>query len=314
MMICFPLDNTEYEALALGAWFGTRTRGVFAADDNYSVMSNGNMTVTLTSGYGWLKADRYWGVVIYEPEPTTLVIETAHGSLTRLAAICLQLDKNLNLAQPVVKYGPLGVNPALNTLPLPVRNIDYDEIYVAAVRVRAGATEILPSDIIELRLNETYCGIMRDGVTGIPTQALEEQWRFWADKEQADFETWARLTRTDFSEWAQTEREDFEAWELATKSSFEQWVLTIKDLLDEEVAGNLILLIESIRPILGSADPIETTIGAVSQMYVNIDTRSLFVCTDTSDGVYTWLAIIGGSAATGAAVLGASHLGAAYLM
>jgi len=56
-----------------------------------------------------------------------------------------------------------------------VRNLDFDEIYAAIIMVRAGATSILPTDITDLRLNETYCGIMRDGVTGIPTAQLQAQ-------------------------------------------------------------------------------------------------------------------------------------------
>ena len=36
-MICFPLDNTEYEAKDMGAYLGTRTRGVFSAEGNFAV-------------------------------------------------------------------------------------------------------------------------------------------------------------------------------------------------------------------------------------------------------------------------------------
>jgi len=200
-MNCFPLNNTWYEADALGAWFGTRTRGVFAAEGCYAVLPNGDMTVTLTPGHGWLKADKLWGTVIYDVEPTIMDIATADGALTRWAAICLQLDKNLNIAQPVVKYGPYGTNPAMNTLPMPVQiGLDYDEIYVSAIRIRAGTTEILASDIVDLRLEEAYCGLMRDGVTGIPTQGLYNE--------------------------------------------FHSWLETTKDILDEEVAGNLLNLIQ----------------------------------------------------------------------
>ncbi len=159
-MICFPLDNTDYMADALGAWFGTRTRGVFAADTHYAVTANGDMTVTLAPGIGWLKAEAFWGVCLHEINPTILAIATADGALTRYAAICLQLDKNANVAGVVVKYGPYGTNPALSSLPAPVQNsLDYDEIYVAAIRIRAGATSILTTDITDLRLNEAYCGV-----------------------------------------------------------------------------------------------------------------------------------------------------------
>jgi len=325
-MICFPLDNVEYEAEALGAWKGTRTRGVFAADTHYAVTANGNMSVNLAPGLAWLKAEAYWGVCVFEKNATTMQIDTADGSLTRWAAICLRLDKNLNDGYPIVKYGQFGTNPALSTLPLPEQNIDYDEIYVAAVRVRAGATEILTSDITDLRLNETYCGIMRDGVTGIPTQMLEDQWRAWSDREQRDFENWRNTERAVYELWAETTRANFELWMSTNKGDFESWSQTSKDqfyawweetkgIMDDDAAGHLLLLIEQIRPILGGADPTESTIGAVSQFYVNIDTGTLFVCIYKEGLIHTWLRVgSSGSVSSKAAVLGASHLGASYLM
>jgi len=68
------------------------------------------------------------------------------------------------------------------------------------------------------------------------------------------------------------------------------------------------------RPRLDMVDPTSTTPGAISQFYLNVDTGSLYVCIDTSGGVYTWMQITIGGFASGAAILGASHLGAAYLM
>ena len=59
-MTVFPLDNTEYEAKALGAWCGTRTRGVFSADGHYAVSANGGMAVSLSPGLAWLKADTHF--------------------------------------------------------------------------------------------------------------------------------------------------------------------------------------------------------------------------------------------------------------
>ncbi len=172
-MICYPLDNTEYEAKALGAWCGTRTRGVFAAEGHYAVTANANMTVTVSSGLAWLKADQFWGVAALEPNAQVLAIGTADGSLSRIDTICVRLDKNQNRGELIIKQGAYSPQPPV--IVPPVRNLDFDEIYVATVMVRAGATSILPTDITDRRLDETYCGIMRDGVTGIPTAQLQAQ-------------------------------------------------------------------------------------------------------------------------------------------
>jgi hypothetical protein len=125
-MICFPLDNTGYTAVGLGAWCGTRTRGVFADDGHYDVTENGDMTVTVSPGIAWLKADTYWGVCASETNPQILSIDTADGSLARIDAICIRLDKNQNVGGIVVKKGAYSPQPPI--ISPPVRNLDYDEI------------------------------------------------------------------------------------------------------------------------------------------------------------------------------------------
>ena len=215
-MICFPLNNTDYEADALGAWFATRTRGVFSADDHFAVSTNNDMTVTVSGGLAWLLMSDYWGTVVLETDPKTLTIDTADGALARVDAICIQLDKNANLAKVTVKKGAYSPQPPVVTAP--ARNQDYDEIYVAAVTVRAGTTSILPTDITDLRLDETYCGVMRDGVSGIPTQALQDMWTAW-----------------------------FAAWKTQTDQDFEAWFDTIKGMLSEDVAGQLALEIKDLQ-------------------------------------------------------------------
>ena len=46
---------------------------------------------------------------------------------------------------------------------------------MASVFVPAGTVSITSADITDLRLDEVFCGLMRDGVTGIPTEQLQNQ-------------------------------------------------------------------------------------------------------------------------------------------
>ena len=39
----------------------------------------------------------------------------------------------------------------------------------------AGAASVTVSNVTDLRLNEQYCGLLRDGVTSIPTDQLQSQ-------------------------------------------------------------------------------------------------------------------------------------------
>lgn len=263
-MICFPLDNTKYEANALGAWCGTRTRGVFASDTHYVVSSNGNMTVTVGPGLAWLKADTFWGVSAFEVNPTTLKIDTADGALSRIDAICIQLDKNKNIGGIIVKKGSYTPQPP--KLAAPVRNLDYDEIYVATVTVRAGATSILPSDIHnDAKIEETLCGIMRDGVTGIPTQILYDMWIAWFDEFKGDartyFANYQEMVADLFTQYQAeiaVHRNDAQVaydayiqrmntYEATAKTEFETWVLNMKAILDKEAWGHVQLEIEELQ-------------------------------------------------------------------
>lgn len=171
-IVAFPLDNTEYTASAMGAFLATRTRGVYSADDSLAVTANGNMTVTVGPGLAWLKAADYWGLAVCSEAAVTLTVPTASSSAKRMDAVCLRLDKTGNKAELIVKPGTPAAMPVLPPLQ---RNDSYDEIYLAGISIAAGAVAVSAADITDLRLNEDYCGLMRDGVTGIPTAQLSAQ-------------------------------------------------------------------------------------------------------------------------------------------
>lgn len=172
-MICFPLDNTPYEAKDMGTYLATRTRGVFSSDGNLAVTpGESGLSVSVSPGLAWLKWSDYWGTAALQEQALTLDLDTADGALKRIDAIVCRLDKVNNRAEIVVKKGAFSSSPVL--LP-PVRDTNYDELYIATVLIGAGIVSISASAITDQRLNEEYCGLMRDGVTGIPTASLHAQ-------------------------------------------------------------------------------------------------------------------------------------------
>lgn len=167
MLQCFPLDNTGYEADALGAWFATRTRGVLSGDDNFAVTASGTgMSVTLHPGYSWLLRNKRWGTAVWAEEPETFTLDPADGTLSRIDVVVLRLDKDNNAPQTLLRKGAFSNAP---TFTAPVRDTHADEIYVASILVQPGAVKLLQADITDLRMDENVCGVMRDGITGIPT-------------------------------------------------------------------------------------------------------------------------------------------------
>ena len=157
----------------MGACLCTRTRGVFSADDNLAVTpGTEGLSVLVSPGIAWFKWSEYWGTAAVQEKSLTLKLDAADGALDRLDVVVGRLDKVGNLADISIRKGAPSSSPTITD---PVRNSSADEIYLAAVRVRAGAVSITAEDITDMRLNEEYCGLMRDGVTGIPTAQLQEQ-------------------------------------------------------------------------------------------------------------------------------------------
>lgn len=172
-MICFPLDNMPYEAKDMGTYLATRTRGVFSSDGNLAVTpGESGLSVSVSPGLAWLKWSDYWGTAALQEQALTLDLDTADGALKRIDAIVCRLDKMNNRAEIVVKKGAPSSAPIV--VP-PVRDANYDELYIATVLIGAGVISISASAITDQRLNEDYCGLMRDGVTGIPTAPMQAQ-------------------------------------------------------------------------------------------------------------------------------------------
>ena len=184
-MIAWPLDNKSYTAEPIGAFCGTRTRGVFSADDCFAVRSAGGFKITLSDGLAWLKADKYWGLAVYDKAEKSWTLPVGSGKQGRYFAVAIQYDKTKNQVAAVLKTGEYAARPQK---PQPVRNAYYDEIIVATILQRPGAVEITGADITDERENEAMCGLMRDGVTGLPSEMLYTELRGKFDELYAELE------------------------------------------------------------------------------------------------------------------------------
>lgn len=168
-IIAYPLEATEYSAKDVQSYLSTRTSGVYS--DEITATPEG-MTVTISPFLAWLNYAEFKGCSVAVTEPETLTFEPAHTVLDRIDIVVLRLDRVANKAYLKVKQG------LEETYPRPAsvsRSEAAYEISPFYVRIRAGATEIKPEDITSTILDEEVCGIMRDGVTGIPTAQLQSQ-------------------------------------------------------------------------------------------------------------------------------------------
>lgn len=167
-LTCWPLDNKEYTAEALGAAYAARSRGILHAAD-FTATANGDNTLTIGPGVGCIHPGTYWAAFPYLLANTQLTFTDADGTNPRWDAVALTYDKNTNTAGLEVRTGTASASPALPELR---RDDDYDEIFLYRVTRPRGATKISADNIVDLRLDSTYCGLMRDTVDSVDTGVM----------------------------------------------------------------------------------------------------------------------------------------------
>lgn len=168
----FPLENTAYTAEDAQLWFATRQSGVYAGT-HLGVTANGTMTVTLGTGIAWLHYADFAGCVYGNTVGKALTVELADAQYARIDRVCIRLEVLNNKCYAYVKKGTAAASPAAPALQ---RDASAYEISVAQIAVAAGASAINAGNITDERLNESVCGLMRDGVTGIDTSVLQSQY------------------------------------------------------------------------------------------------------------------------------------------
>ena len=171
-IITYPLNNIEYTAEDAELYLSARTSGVFAGDDfSITVPGDGN-TVTIGEGIGWIRNSKFSGKVVANKTEMSLDLGLPHATYPRIDAIVLRFSANSNATEIIVKNGTAQTNPAP---PEVVRTESVYELHLYHVYRPAEATSVSVSNVTDRRLDETYCGILRDGVTGIPTDQLQRQ-------------------------------------------------------------------------------------------------------------------------------------------
>lgn len=171
-IITYPLNGIEYTAEDAELYHATRTSGVFANDDFPITVSGDGNIVTIGDGIGWIRNTKFSGKVVANDGEMTLDLGLPHATYPRIDAVVLQFSANANGSNIIVKNGTAMTDP---TPPEVVRTESVYELHLYHVYRPAGATSIVVSNVTDLRLDETYCGLMRDGVTGIPTSQLQMQ-------------------------------------------------------------------------------------------------------------------------------------------
>lgn len=174
----WPLDNKRYTSVALGASYAARSRGLLTAE-SFTLTTNGDNTVTLTKGLGCLHVSEFWACFPYSKNDILVQFEDADGVYPRKDVIVLGYDKNANEAGVYVRTGMAAETPEMPELR---QDSDYDETFLYCVNRPTGATSITPENVVDLRLDPTYCGLMRDTIDAIDTSVMQAAFEAFLNK------------------------------------------------------------------------------------------------------------------------------------
>lgn len=245
--------DRRYKAEDFASYFATFIgNGIFPnPSTGFQVIANGNMTVSLKPGKAWIN-----GYYIINDDNHNLTIDASDSALNRIDRIVLQLNYFNRTISPVVKKGTYATSPVAPTLK---RDADAYELALADVQVNKGALEFTQSNITDLRLNNSLCGIVHGVVDQVDTTSIFNQYQSWFNNysvtKAQEFEIWKTNVTTalelwisnekaDFVSWRNAEEELYNSWLQGKKSNFDSWFATITNILDSNAAGNLQLQID----------------------------------------------------------------------
>lgn len=176
----FPNNVDEYiGAENVMKWLHGRTSGVFGADGNLSVTSNGNMTVNVADGVGWLANADADGTVFWndtkeqtgsELKLTVPLANAVYPRIDRVVVTWATVDYSVKPSIEILS-GTAASNP---TAPALTNNTLKRQISLAQIYVGAAVSKITAANVTDERLDSTVCGLVTDWVS-VDTKVMQEQ-------------------------------------------------------------------------------------------------------------------------------------------
>ena len=174
-IITYPENGITYDADDASGYLATRLSGVYSAEEDFAVTAQGGLSVQVSAGQAWVRPARFKGRSIIMEQPTTVVLTGADPVRSRIDRIVLRYDAAAKKTRLQVLDGtPDSASPAA---PAITRTELIYDLCLAEIKRPAGSTSVTAADIYDTRADETVCGVMRDGVHGIPAATLIQMLR-----------------------------------------------------------------------------------------------------------------------------------------
>ena len=194
------------------------------------VRQNEGMTVLVNKGAANINGRQY-----LEESDRVLSVQGAHASLDRIDTVVLRL----NLEQSMLTidlYIVKGIEAATPTAPELTRNVSVWELGLANLFIAKNTQTITQERITDTRLDSERCGVVASIVGDTDTSTYYTQ-------VQADLASFKAVQEAAFAAWASNTQDAMTAWIGTQRAAFDAWFLTVQNALGEDVAGNLLNLI-----------------------------------------------------------------------
>ncbi|MCR8744333.1 pyocin knob domain-containing protein [Romboutsia lituseburensis] len=251
-------DFRDYFASFIG-------NGVFPnPSTQLQVITNNDMTVTVTPGKSFIK-----GAIYENTDNLILKLDNADGVLNRVDRVVLRFDNLERNITCKIKQGTFASSSVATILQ---RDADAHELCIAEIKIDAGTVSVLQSKITDTRLNKDLCGIVKGTIEEIDTTTLYNQ-----------LQAYIKEKNLDMNKWIEESKHFFE-------SDFNKWFEEIKNILDENVAGNLLNKITALETIVNNltansikmsdGSTVESSISKSQRVKVTADDGT---CNNTTD-------------------------------
>ena len=215
-----PVFDRAEEASFFAKYFSQFiSNGVFPnPSTNMQVLATEGMKIKVDIGVCYINGYMGW----VEPFETLEIEESdLQSRIDRIVARLDFTDRSINL---FIKKGIARGNPVAPELQ---RDYDIYEIGLADIRVNANIIEITQENITDLRLNTQLCGIVANQLQHVDTTTLFNQYQDWLKRVTGQAEINISNMKTEF------------------ENNFNNWFQTVQTVLDGDVAGNLLNLINT---------------------------------------------------------------------
>jgi hypothetical protein len=182
-IVTYPLNGIKYDYANVAQYNCTRQSGVYSADEDFKITISGDRQLTISPGVAWMRISRFVGLSVTSTEDTLLDLAIADSTRPRIDRIVLRYDAVARSTSFVILQGTAASSP---TAPAITQTELIYDLCLADIYRPGGSTTVTASNITSTVLDESLCGVMRDGVTALPTAQLLEQASARVDEELAN--------------------------------------------------------------------------------------------------------------------------------